>query len=60
MSVTTTLSASLSSLVLSYLELRKTVGIIGVALPFVLVFGQMILPGPAVVLQQRVPGGGAW
>ena len=36
------------SLVLSYLSLRKAVGIIGVALPFVLVFGNMILKGPGI------------
>lgn len=34
------------SLVLSYLELRKSVGVIGIALPFVLVIGKMLLEGP--------------
>ncbi len=37
------------SLVLSYLSLRKAVGIIGVALPFVLAFGNMILHGPGIL-----------
>jgi len=36
------------SLVLSYLELRKAVGIIGFALPFVLAFGKMLLQGPGI------------
>ena len=36
------------SLVLSYLSLRKAVGIIGVTLPFVLAFGNMILNGPGI------------
>jgi hypothetical protein len=35
-------------LVISYLGLRKAVGIIGVALPFVLVFGKMLLDGPGI------------
>lgn len=34
--------------VLGYLGLRKAVGIIGVALPFVLVFGKMLLQGPGI------------
>jgi len=33
------------SLVISYLSLRKAVGIIGIALPFVLAFGRMLLDG---------------
>src|SRR5690348_5025109 len=33
------------SLVLSYLGLRKCIGIIGMTLPFVLVFGRMLLGG---------------
>jgi hypothetical protein len=37
-----------NSLVLSYLELRRAVGIIGIALPFVLVFGKIILEGPGI------------
>src|ERR1700740_374365 len=41
-------SSSESLLVLSYLELRKAVGIIGFALPFVLVFGRMLLQGPGI------------
>jgi len=35
-------------LVLSYLELRKAVGIIGCALPFVLAFGKILLQGPGI------------
>src|SRR5713226_3366780 len=35
-------------LVLSYLGLRKAVGIIGLALPFVLAFGKMLLEGPGI------------
>jgi hypothetical protein len=35
-------------LVLSYLGLRKAVGIIGVALPFVLAFGKLLLQGPGI------------
>jgi hypothetical protein len=36
------------TLVLSYLGLRKAVGIIGMALPFVLVFGKMLLDGSGI------------
>lgn len=36
------------SLVLSYLGLRKAIGIIGIALPFVLVFGKLLLQGPGI------------
>jgi protein-S-isoprenylcysteine O-methyltransferase Ste14 len=36
------------SLVLSYLGLRKAVGIIGSALPFVLAFGKILLQGPGI------------
>lgn len=36
-------------LVISYLSLRKAVGIIGFALPFVLAFGKMILQGPGII-----------
>ena len=36
------------SLVLSYLSLRKAVGIIGFALPFVLAFGKILLQGPGI------------
>ncbi len=36
------------SLVLSYLSLRKAVGIIGSALPFVLAFGKILLQGPGI------------
>ena len=36
------------SLVLSYLGLRKAVGIIGTALPFVLAFGKILLEGPGI------------
>jgi hypothetical protein len=35
-------------LVLSYLSLRKAVGIIGFALPFVLAFGKILLQGPGI------------
>ncbi|HTL39332.1 MAG TPA: DUF998 domain-containing protein [Methylomirabilota bacterium] len=37
-----------NSLVLSYLDLRKAIGIIGMALPFVLVLGKVILEGPGL------------
>lgn len=36
------------SLVLSYLGLRKAIGIIGTALPFVLAFGKILLDGPGI------------
>lgn len=36
------------SLVLSYLALRKAVGIIGLALPFVLAFGKILLEGHGI------------
>jgi hypothetical protein len=36
------------SLVLSYLTLRKAVGIIGFALPFVLALGKILLQGPGI------------
>jgi len=36
------------SLVLSYLSLRKAVGIIGFALPFVLAFGKIFSQGPGI------------
>lgn len=36
------------SLVMSYLDLRKAVGIIGMALPFVLVFGKFVLQGGGI------------
>src|SRR6266849_4469895 len=35
-------------LVLSYLDLRKAVGIIGFALPFILAFGKILLQGPGI------------
>jgi hypothetical protein len=35
-------------LVLSYLGLRKAVGIIGLALPFVLAFGKILLQSPGI------------
>ncbi len=35
-------------LVLSYLSLRKAIGIIGFALPFVLAFGKLLLQGPGI------------
>ena len=37
-----------STLVLSYLELRTAVGIIGLALPFVLALGKLLLEGPGI------------
>jgi hypothetical protein len=37
-----------NSLVLSYLDLRKAVGVIGMALPFVLALGKIILTGPGI------------
>ena len=40
--------SSNDSLVLSYLGLRKAIGIIGTALPFVLAFGKMLLEGPGI------------
>jgi len=36
------------SLVLSYLGLRKAVGIIGISLPFVLALGKILLQGPGI------------
>jgi hypothetical protein len=36
------------SLVISDLGLRKAVGIIGTALPFVLAFGKVLLEGPGI------------
>lgn len=36
------------SLVLSYLGLRKAIGIIGIALPFVLAFGKILLDSPGI------------
>jgi hypothetical protein len=47
-------SSPSDSLVLSYLGLRKAVGIIGCALPFVLAFGKMLLQGSG--LQPSVSG----
>lgn len=35
-------------LVLSYLGLRKAIGTIGIALPFVLAFGKVLLEGPGI------------
>src|SRR6266498_3589357 len=37
-----------NSLVLSYLDLRKAIGIIGMALPFVLAFGKIIIESPGI------------
>lgn len=37
-----------SPLVVSYLTLRKAVGYLGIALPFVLAFGGMLLHGPGI------------
>ena len=41
-------SGSSSSLVLSYLGLRKAIGIIGIALPFVLAIGKFLIEGPGI------------
>ena len=41
-------STTHDSLVLSYLGLRKAIGILGIALPFVLAFGAMLLEGPGI------------
>ena len=41
-------AVSNDSLVLSYLGLRKAIGIIGIALPFVLAFGKILLEGPGI------------
>ena len=41
-------SNSDSSLVLSYLNLRKAIGIIGASLPFALVIGKILLEGPGI------------
>ncbi len=37
-----------NSLVLSYLGLRKAIGIIGTSLPFVLAFGKMLIESPGI------------
>jgi hypothetical protein len=42
------LSDSSNTLVLSYLGLRKAIGIIGTSLPFVLAFGKMLLESPGI------------
>ena len=42
-------SGSEQSLVLSYLDLRKSVGAIGMALPFVLALGRMLLEAPGIL-----------
>ena len=41
-------ASSIGSLVLSYLGLRTAIGIIGIALPFVLAFGDMFLEGQGI------------
>jgi len=46
--VTDQQSGPQNPVVLSYLGLRKAVGIIGVALPFVLAFGKILLQGPGI------------
>lgn len=40
--------AATDSLVLSYLGLRKAIGIIGISLPFVLALGKMLLESPGI------------
>jgi hypothetical protein len=47
-------SGTQRALVVSYLDLRKAVGIIGVALPFVLAFGKILLQGSG--LQESISG----
>lgn len=44
----TPLSASNDALVISYLGLRKAIGIIGTLLPFVLAFGKVLLESPGI------------
>jgi hypothetical protein len=41
-------TGSEDTLVLSYLGLRKAIGIIGIALPFALAFGKVLLDGPGI------------
>jgi len=41
-------ASSDSSLVLSYLNLRKAIGIIGASLPFALAIGKILLEGPGI------------
>ncbi len=43
-----TTNVAAPSLVLSYLGLRKAIGILGIALPFVLVIGKFVLQGPGI------------
>jgi hypothetical protein len=43
-----TLSSPNDSLVLSYLRLRKAIGIIGISLPFVLAIGKLIFSDPGI------------
>jgi hypothetical protein len=38
-----------NTLVLSYLDLRKSVGVIGILLPFVVAIGKMLLDGPGLL-----------
>lgn len=42
------------SLVLSYLGLRKAIGIIGILLPFVLVFGKILLEGEGLSIESSI------
>jgi hypothetical protein len=42
-------SSSERTLVLSYLELRKSLGVIGIALPFILVVGKILLQGDGLL-----------
>lgn len=44
-----TMSRAQGPYVLSYLTLRRSVGIIGMALPLVLIFGKMILESPGIL-----------
>jgi len=45
---TTALGTPNDSLLMSYLDLRQAIGIIGMALPFVLVVGKIVLSGPGI------------
>lgn len=43
-----TITVATPPLVLSYLDLRKAIGIIGVALPFVLIIGKVLFQSPGI------------
>lgn len=48
MSVTTQNRADSDSLVVSYLFLRRAIGLVGISLPFVLALGKLLLEGPGI------------